>query len=514
MSELLNEQYEAMIANSKITFMQGKHNESLTYAKQAIKMQPNGAEGYLCAGNAYMTLEKYDLAVQQYKKAVEYDPENGDRYFHLGYAQSANNQPAEGLATFAKADEIGCSPETIGQLYKIMGMLCFDLDKYADAVINLCKAETIIGIDMDILKRKALSYGMSGQHTKGLEVANQMKMFAPSLYIGYRIARQILILEKRDEEAEMELDRAKKFATPCADYFYDRLVNELNKFQKDKQNSYLDSALSYINDALVVLEPEVNEVIDCYINAAEVYVYYEDADMIISCLNASENPVDSYNSGFSIMKIKEHTGTSNINVRPSDREINKAVEDVRRKYSERDIERLSRENERSAIGERNYSREHLTPISSKPNKVNKLDGSQFIEMTKEKKDNINRLYLVAYTMKKDISNIKLYASKLANSENIVNEYTGKYSLVKALKDEGSENAEEEYLSLIRYLRNQSIKDPSDLSALSFRIKCLADLGQYDKAEKLCELLSEEMNAPLLEEIEKARAGGNQDDKDE
>ena len=34
-----------------------------------------------------------------------------------------------------------------GQLYKILGMLCFDLKKYDDAVVNLCKAETIIGIE-------------------------------------------------------------------------------------------------------------------------------------------------------------------------------------------------------------------------------------------------------------------------------------------------------------------------------------------------------------------------------
>ena len=55
----------------------------------------------------------------------------------------------------------------------------------------------ILGIDMEILERKALSYGMSGQYVKGIEVANQMKMFAPTAYLGYRIARQILMLQQR-----------------------------------------------------------------------------------------------------------------------------------------------------------------------------------------------------------------------------------------------------------------------------------------------------------------------------
>lgn len=316
MGELLTEQYEAMIANSKIAFMQSKYDDSLMYAKQAIKMSPNNAEGYLCAGNAYMSFQKYSEAVEQYAKAVECDPENGDRYFHLGYAQSANEQLAEGLATLAKADECGCSPEVAGQLYKILGMLCFDLRKHEDAIINLCKAETILGIDMEILERKALSYGMSGQYVKGIEVANQMKMFAPTAYLGYRIARQILMLQQRADEAEMELDRAQRFAKPCAEYFFDRITTEIAKYEQDMDKTYLKSALEYVNDSLLVLEPDLDEVIDSYINAAEVYTYLEEADMIIACLNAAENPIDSYNSGFSIKKTNDPVGTTNINIRP------------------------------------------------------------------------------------------------------------------------------------------------------------------------------------------------------
>ena len=64
MGELLTEQYEAMIANSKIAFMQSKYDDSLMYAKQAIKMSPNNAEGYLCAGNAYMSFQH---SVRHYK---------------------------------------------------------------------------------------------------------------------------------------------------------------------------------------------------------------------------------------------------------------------------------------------------------------------------------------------------------------------------------------------------------------------------------------------------------------
>ncbi len=40
--------------------------------------------------------------------------------------QLIHNQRKQ-LRYLQKADEIGCSPEVTGQLYKILGMLCFDL---------------------------------------------------------------------------------------------------------------------------------------------------------------------------------------------------------------------------------------------------------------------------------------------------------------------------------------------------------------------------------------------------
>ena len=100
--------------------------------------------------------------IDHYKKALENDADNGDRYFNLGYAYASDNQPVKALEMFAKADEVGCSPNVTGQLYKIMAMLCFDMHRYNDAILNFIKSEKIIGIDMEVLQRKALSYSMRG----------------------------------------------------------------------------------------------------------------------------------------------------------------------------------------------------------------------------------------------------------------------------------------------------------------------------------------------------------------
>lgn len=208
MQQVLSDTVKLIVTDSRLAFMQGRYEESLRLAKQALDIDRKNPDAHQSAGNAYMSREDYESAIKSYKKAVEYDADNGDRYFNLGYAYATDNQPVKALEMFAKADEVGCSPNVVGQLYKIMGMLCFDLQRYDDAVLNLIKSEKIVGIDMDVLQRKALSYSMSGQTAAGIEVANQMKILAPTDYLGYRIAFNVLLQEERLEEAEKELDRA------------------------------------------------------------------------------------------------------------------------------------------------------------------------------------------------------------------------------------------------------------------------------------------------------------------
>ena len=77
------------------------------------------------------------------------------------------------------------------------------------------------------------------------------------------------------------------------------------------------------------------------------------------------------------------------------------------------------------------------------------------------------------------------------------------------KEEGYEKIDEEYEDLIKFFRNQSVKDPTDLAAVSFRVQCYIDVKDFDNAEKLCSLLSDELKNPLLEEINKAKTGGTE-----
>lgn len=314
---------EEMIANSRLAFMHGKYDEALRIAKQALDQDSKNPDAHQCAGNAYMSKANYESAIEHYKKAIENDADNGDRYFNLGYAYASDNQPVKALEMFAKADEVGCSPNVVGQLYKIMAMLCFDMHRYNDAVLNFIKSEKIIGIDMEVLQRKALSYSMSGDTVAGIEVANQMKLLAPTDYIGYRIAFNILLQEERLEEAEKELDRAERFAKPSKDLFMDWIAYETARYQLDHDRTHLTTAIDKIYDGLYVLEPNVDAVIESYVTVADLYIQLENADMALKCLNAAENPIYSFNSGFSV-KIVPELEMKGVG-RPSERQSNYSV---------------------------------------------------------------------------------------------------------------------------------------------------------------------------------------------
>lgn len=499
----------SLIADSRLAFIQGRYEESLKLAKQAIAQDEKSADAHQCAGNAYMSKADYESAIKHYIKAAENDSDNGDRYFNLGYAYASDNQPVKALEMFAKADEVGCSPNTIGQLYKIMGMLCFDMHRYEDAVLNFIKSEKIVGIDMDILQRKALSYSMNGETSAAIEVANQMKILAPTDYLGYRIAFNILLQEDRLEEAEKELDRAERSAKPCADLFMDWISYKTARYQIDHDRNHLSVAIDKIYDGLCILEPDVASVIESYLTAADMYVQLEDADMAIKCLNAAENPIQSFNSGFSVKEVPELEMKSEG--RPSERQIEHAIQAVRRKYGDRRLEVMGREltakARKSASGDAD---KFMTPVAEKQEEeavIAKLDSSNPAEYSVEMLDRIYRLYVAAYTIKKETDHIKAYASKLANSADLHSKCIGKYSLIKALKEEGYEKADEEYRDFLRFLRNEMIKDPADMMLLSFRVQCHVDLGEFDEAEKLCNLLADDLANPLREQINEARSGG-------
>ena len=105
MTSTNNEQLIELVSNAQMAFFNGQHHEAFNLAQEAIKLDENCADAYQCAANVYMSLGRYEDAIEYYQKAVNCDSSNGNRYFSLGYAQASVNKIAEAMQNFAKADE-------------------------------------------------------------------------------------------------------------------------------------------------------------------------------------------------------------------------------------------------------------------------------------------------------------------------------------------------------------------------------------------------------------------------
>ena len=75
---------DSLVADSRLAFLQGRYEESLRLAKQALDIDRKNPDAHQCAGNAYMSREDYESAIKAYKKAVEYDADNGNNSIAAG----------------------------------------------------------------------------------------------------------------------------------------------------------------------------------------------------------------------------------------------------------------------------------------------------------------------------------------------------------------------------------------------------------------------------------------------
>lgn len=493
-----------LLSNANLAFLNQENETALSLANQAIKLDRKNANAYKTAANACMSLERYEDAIKNYKQAVTLDPANGNRYYDLGFACASSNKLADAIKAFAKAEELGCTPENLTQLYHILGITCFDIGRYDDALINLTKAEQLIGVDLEIMLRKVAVYGAKNDIRNGLITTNQIKLIAPSEFVGYNLAFKLLIQAKRLDAAARELDIAAKYTKPSMAYYIDVMGLELERYKADKDKAHFDAALAALNKTLIVLKPTAKELIEIYINAAEINLQLEKADITIACLNAALNPIGAFNAGFELAEKKY------VSIELSEYDVEDMIEADRARIADDlgdyGLEELVSSIEPDEDGNRDYftviPEDQEPPVSEV-----KLDEAD-VEFSKENIDQINRLFIGAYTLNKDYNKVIEYAGKLQASESMHHNYIGMYTEANAMKELGLPETTAKYREIIKFYRNAMIKDPTDMVAVSFRIQSNIDIGEYDEAEQLCNLLTKDAREPLLNMINKKKSGGD------
>lgn len=492
MPEINNEQLHELLSNAQIAFFSGQYQKAFSLAKEAIKLDDKCADAYQCAANVCMSLSRYEDAIEYYQKAVNCDPNNGNRYFNLGYAQASVNKIAEAMQNFAKADELGLNEDAAGQMYHILGIVNQQFGKLDDALINLRKSELVIPADMDILKRKAVIYGLLDEITNGLQTANQMKLLAPSDYSGYQAAYILLKQAGRIDDAFKELRYARMNLPTFPFALCGDMVNyELVKHEQDGDPAHFNKALIYIKHFLKKEKPSVSDVVECYLTAADLYLQLEDANKVIECLNAAEKPVFSYNNR---VMFGEYS--------PQQLDPNSILNEMNAnlyRYEQLSVEQLE-------AMRKNGTYITSTEKSTADNVEYKLTDEAF-NISDDDRDRINRMYIGAYTLLKDNRKIMYYALELQKSKEPSMVELGWYTEARAMRDLDLNGWSDQYTTVIKKLRNNILKDPTDINAMMLRIRCLIDTKQFDEAEEKCKYLKEELQKPLMDELNETKNGG-------
>lgn len=517
--------YNQLIASCSLAFGSGQFDESLSLSVKAIAMEPQRFEGYNWAGKSCMSLDRPDDASQYFAKAVGIEPHNGNLFFLLGYSQVLSDQLANALKSLTRAIEYNCDSVLKGQVYKIISMINTQKGDYQNALINLEQAEELDGLDIEILEQRAACYASLKDYHQTIYTLNQIKLLSPSYYKAYSLAFNIFMELEIYDEAKAELERAEKFADLTMAYYNDRiaytLLHDPANDNQDNIKSKWMATLKAIDDGLRKGEPTSEQVFELYLRAAQLYLSLENPSMAITILDAAVNPVYAFNNGFSVLsdEVSEESAasTSCVELSPEDEEAimqekweSGEFDDIREDIGNALLDSITEDSDELA----DEIHQYLTPVDVIPTAESEKEEYTLtgeFQMEQVQADMRNSMYIAAYELLGDYEKMLQKARELQASSIVVNQYSGIYYELKVGKYTQKENWEKKYKERINFWTKRMLEDPTDFISASYRIRSYIDIGDFDNAEQLCACLPTDVKAPLMEEINKAKAQGGGED---
>lgn len=159
-------------------FKAGKFVEAAAEFQALVDQSPDYADGYQMLGHAFIRMGKPEEAAKNFQKAIEL---NGDKFeFHHGLAQAylSTKQYAKAVATLRTAEPLATDDRTKYHLYNLRGMSYAGLEKWADAIDDLERANAIQSTEA-ILDRLGLAYYSLGHTDKAVPILRKSLQKSP-----------------------------------------------------------------------------------------------------------------------------------------------------------------------------------------------------------------------------------------------------------------------------------------------------------------------------------------------
>ena len=211
---------EQKLANYKISWImndQKNYQKAVEYASAAIGIDDKYAEAYNELGYAYSQLDKKDLALENYKNAVEQDSVNATYNFNVAdiyYAEGPLNDYDKAIDYYKKGIE---SDQKNAISYYRLGWILNDKEKYEEAQPYLYKA-----VEIDP------KYSVAWLELGWIDFSNEKYSAAESKFIkaiqfdskselGRYYLGQVYIKQDKNSNAQKMVDELKGMSSKYAD---------------------------------------------------------------------------------------------------------------------------------------------------------------------------------------------------------------------------------------------------------------------------------------------------------
>jgi len=88
---------EALAKEAQPLIMSGDAEEARKKCQESVKVDRTFSQGYTCIGISYFLRDRYDEALEEYKRALEADPSNHDVYYNIACIYAVQNKTEDSL---------------------------------------------------------------------------------------------------------------------------------------------------------------------------------------------------------------------------------------------------------------------------------------------------------------------------------------------------------------------------------------------------------------------------------
>ena len=205
----------------KVLFSLEKYDKAIEMYKKAENEDQMFIDTYYNLGEAYLMLDMYDKAKESFNKVLLIDKKNGITYFHLGNVEFLQGNNDMGREYYVKAVNNGYDD---AQLYVNLARVAEEAGNKEEAIKNYSKAILRDKFRADAKLQKALIYINDNKYDEALQTLDNMIEYNPDIFEGHHYKILLNIQLGNYLEAEKTLIKAQALFPDDDGFVFDRIL--------------------------------------------------------------------------------------------------------------------------------------------------------------------------------------------------------------------------------------------------------------------------------------------------